>query len=753
VLYFVLIFFFLFIPGTGLFCEFQPLLDQDLYHCWSGHVDLSASKSRDSTSSEGACIEEFASDEGMPLFRDLELVKKIEEEISDELPFTYNYSMMGGYFNMPSARMPKTGEIAAGAAVVKPYDVYGVNFQMFQRLEFSLNYRIYNGVLERNFGHEGFGDDAERIGNVKLGILSSQDGFPNLPEICIGVEDFIGTKRFNSKYAVATKQFLNWDLEFTLGYGSGRIKGFFGGASWSPFRHFTIPVLKNISFLAEYDAINYKKHPFEHPSGRKVNSRINAGISFVGWDALQLSLSSVRGTQMAVSASLRYPIGTTRGLFPKIDDAAPYKSPVNNEPLGIVRSQGDFAQEIAYALSDQGLDLYTASLGYDEEGNKELHLKIINNRYRQESIVRERIQHVLAALAPLDVKMIFVVVEADAIACQEYRFRNEDLQRWKKGVISDFELETLAPMREAMAMPSEYEAARIFQRHKPIWTFTIRPRLLTFFGSTSGKFKYNLSALASPEGYLFDKFYYKFQVSYSIKSIMQGLGNPDRANPSRELIVRTDALKYFQTNSFSMDQAFLQRGWNFGQGWYYRLALGYFESAYGGAATEFLYYPVNSNWAVGMQFAAVMKRHYHGIKFSRTTFQLRGDKYVKVPFIGIQYFLDFYYDLKPLNMDFLLSVGQFLAKDKGARIDVGRYFKSGLRFSLWCTFTNGHDKVNGHTYFDKGFAFMIPLDMLMKQSSRNYIGYAMAAWLRDVGARSETGKKLYWTLEEERCNY
>lgn len=695
----------------------------------------------------------LSDEEELPFFRDLELIKTIDEEIGDRLPFTYNYSMTGGYLNMPSARMPKEGEIAAGAAFVKPYTIYGVNFQMFQRLEFSLNYRVYNGMVEHNFGHEGFGDDAERIGNVKLGVLCLQDGFPKLPEISIGVEDFIGTKRFNSKYIVATKQFLDANIECSLGYGKGRIKGFFGGAAWSPFRHFKVPILKDVTFLAEYDAINYKKHPHEHPSGTKVKSRVNGGISFVGWDTLQLTLSSVRGTEIAGSASLRYPIGSTKGFFPKVDDASTYKSPIDTEPLGIMRTERDLGQELAYALSDQGLDLYSASLGYDDKGRKELYLKIVNNRYREERMVRERIQHVLAAITPSDVYTIFVVIEADAVPCQAYLFRNEDLQRWRKGIISDFELETVAPMREAISMPSEYDAARIFERHKPIWTFTIRPRLLTFFGSTTGKFKYNVSAIASPEGYVFDQVYYKFQVSYAIKSSMQGLGGPDRANPSRELIVRTDSLKYFKTNTFHMEQAFLQRSWNLKNGWFYRFALGYFEPAYGGAATEFLYYPVNSRWAIGMQFAAVLKRSYEGVKFHKWTLQLRGDKYVKVGFIGIQYFLDFYYDYKPLSMDVLLSAGQFLAKDKGVRIDVGRYFKSGMRFSLWCTFTNGHDKVNGHTYFDKGFAFMIPLDMFLKQSSRNYIGYAMSAWLRDVGARAETGKKLYWTLEEERYNF
>lgn len=695
----------------------------------------------------------FSSEEDVPLFRDLEMVKKIDRSIHDELPVFYNYSMVGGYFNMPSARMAQVGELATGAAIVHPYNIYGVNFQMFDRLEFSLNYRVYKGIVEHNFGHEGFGDDAERIGNVKIGLLTPKDGFPFLPQISVGADDFIGTKRFNAKYVLATKEFIDWNLECTVGWGKGRIKGFFGGAAWSPFRHFQVPIIKDLSFLAEYDAINYKKHLHEHPSGRKVKSRINGGVAFVGWETLQFSVSSVRGTEVAASASLRYPIGSSQGLFPKVDNPIPYHSPVDTEPLGVVRTETDFSQELAYALSDQGLDLYNAFLFYDEEGNKKLWLKIVNNRYREEKTVRDRIQHVLSALVPSDVKMIIVVVEADALPCQSYYYRTEDLLRWRKGIIGDFELETISPMREVDAQPGEYDAVQIFQRHKPIWTFTIRPRLLTFFGSTSGKFKYNVSAIASPEGYIFNQVYYKLQLGYSIKTSMQGLGGPDRANPSRLLIVRTDSLKYFQTNSLSMEQAFMQRGWNLGKGWFYRLALGYFEAAYGGGATELLYYPVNSNWAVGAEFAAVLKRHYHGVKFRRNTLQLRDGRYVKVPFVGIQYFLDFYYDFKPLNMDLLISAGQFLAKDKGARIDVGRYFKSGLRFSLWCTFTNGHDKVNGHTYFDKGFSFMIPLDMFLKQSSRNYIGYAMAAWLRDVGARAETGKKLYWTLEEERYNY
>src|SRR3990167_8809744 len=76
------------------------------------------------------------------LFHNLALVDEIDKRHADTLPFTYNFSMMGGYFNMPSGRMPKDGVIGLGAARVHPYNIYGLSFQYFDRIELSANYRV-----------------------------------------------------------------------------------------------------------------------------------------------------------------------------------------------------------------------------------------------------------------------------------------------------------------------------------------------------------------------------------------------------------------------------------------------------------------------------------------------------------------------------------------------------------------------------------------------------------------------------------
>ncbi|MBI3211844.1 MAG: YjbH domain-containing protein, partial [Simkania negevensis] len=504
------------------------------------------------------------------------------------------------------------------------------------------------------------------------------------------------------------------------------------------------------TLLAEWDAINYKQHPEEHPKGRSVKSRINLGLSTTLFDFLQLSVSSLRGEKIAASASLHCNFGDLKGFFPKVDNPPLYNSPLNREPIGAFREEKELAHELAYAFSKQGFNLYQAYITTDEERGKALWLKLINIKYRVERDVKKRIVAILATLSPANVRTITVVIEADGVPTHEYQFKLEELQNYREDKIGAFLFETLTPMKEPTPPPNLYEGALIYQRRKKIWTLTLRPRLLSFFGSSTGKYKYSFGLTGGPEGYLFDQIYYNIQGSYNIKSNCSDIGDRDLLNPSQLLQVRTDAPRYYQTNSFSLDQAYIQKGSAWGKGWYIRGALGYFEAAYGGVGAEVLYYPVSSCWAVGVEGACVLKRKYHGLGFTTKVKKYKETTPTHVHFIGYQYFLDLYYDIKPLQVGLKVSVGQFLARDKGARFEATRYFPSGMRFTLWYTLTSAHDIVNGSRYHEKGVAFFIPLDFFLKKSSRSMIAYALSVWLRDSGAKARTGKELYPTLHSER---
>jgi hypothetical protein len=686
------------------------------------------------------------------LFRDLEMVERINKQVHDRLPLVINYQLQGGYFTMPSARTFDAGVAGFGFAYVPPYHIWSLGFQFFDHIETTGNYWVYKGMLDGIFGHLGFGDSAERAANIKFILLRREDGFSFLPDFALGWNDFMGTCRFESFYAVATKEFLPWNFEATLGWGHGRIQGFYGGAAWTPFRQFD-SFLKNLTLAAEYDANNYKRHTHEHPSGRTVKNRVNAGIQFTLWDLIRLSGSTVRGEDLAGSIALNYNLGASKGLVPKTKDPGPYCAPVDTQPIGLLRSRQELAQELAFAFQEQGFDLYNLFLVPGPCGNDSLWMKVVNVRYRDEAVVRSRIEYVLAALTPSNISTVTVVSEADGIPVQEYKYRLEDLRRYAAGCLGENEFLVIAPPREATSKPREYDSALLYQRYKRIWILTFRPWFRSFLGSSRGKFKYEVGLALNPEGYLFDEIYYNICGTYTAKSSAFDIDSQDFINPSRLINVRTDSILYNQSNSFHLDQAFLQKSWNMGQGWFSRLALGYFEPAYAGAAIEALYYPVNMNWAIGFQTATLLKRGYYGIGFQRKIRKLTSEGPIYIPYTGFQYFVDFYYQFRPLNLDFKVSVGQFLARDKGIRVEGGRTFRSGLRVGLWYTLTNANDIVNGSRYYDKGFSITMPLDLFLAKSSRTRIGYSMAAWLRDCGAISATGKPLYQTLYWERYNY
>ncbi|MGD2170087.1 MAG: YjbH domain-containing protein, partial [Chlamydiota bacterium] len=451
------------------------------------------------------------------LFDDLNTVAKVNREINDELPFLFNYQLQGGYFAMPSARMAKAGTFGFQYSYENPYQLYNLLFQLFDHLELTGNYWLYTGIQDVTLG-EKFGTFTDRAANVKLALLQKQDGLPELPEFAIGVNDFIGTMRFTSWYVVATQTFLKYNLELSLGWGNDRIKGFFGALAYTPFRKSKIPFLKDLTFAVEYDANDYKNHREEHPSARQVKSPINVGVHYKFLDFFHLTASTIRGVDFAGSAAFTYNIGETKGLFPKIYDPTPYVAPIDNEPIGILRTKKELGQELAYAFQEQGFETYTIIQTVNADQKDILWIKLINVRYRIEDEVRNRILHVLSSLIPDNIFEALVVVEADGVPVHQYRFRTPELMRFQKGLIGEKEFQVVAPLQEASSKPSIYDGAVLYRRKKSIWMLTFRPQFRSYWGSASGKFKYDVGFISGPQGYLFDQIYYDLQLSYIISS-------------------------------------------------------------------------------------------------------------------------------------------------------------------------------------------------------------------------------------------
>lgn len=679
------------------------------------------------------------------LERDLALVSWVDGQVNDRLPVTFNYLLQGGYWNMPSARMGGDGEIGLGYAWVNPYIHYNLRVQLNPYIEISGDYRIYKGVDDPILTPLGFGDLSDKGANVKLALIRPEDSLYILPGVAVGLEDFIGTKSFYARYVVLTQVFLKQNLEVTLGYGQKRIRRFFGGVAWTPFRRCELPFLKNLSFVAEYDAIPYEDEEVEkHPKARRKKSPINFGVKTRLLDHIDLSLSYIRGHRLACSVSAFYNFGYCTGFLPKIDDPLPYTAPVIWEPLGKMRPADLLSQQLLFPFYEQGFDLLEIWIL-----EKKLYLRLINNNYLNAAVVQERLNALLGGLIPLDIEEVVTLIEGDGFPVQEIRFNMDFVRQFKQKEICAYELNIINPVREATRPPCEAEL--LFKQRRNLWNLEVFPKSYTFFGSSRGKFKYALGVHVGMNGFLFDKIYYSTLLGWIGVSNLGHTQGIDRLNPSQLVNVRTDINRYYEQRGITLDQAYLQRNWNMGKGWFSKISLGYFEEEYGGIAAEALYYPVGSQLAVGMEGAFLGKRTYSGLGFTNRFRKLRGREPYWIHFTPSQGFLNLYYNWCDAQMTFKVKAGKFLANDWGARFELIRYFPSGLRLSAWYTYTNGNDHINGSTYHDKGVSFSMPLDIFYTHSIRDRWGYGMSAWLRDVGVIAGTGKGLYDMITEERA--
>jgi hypothetical protein len=678
------------------------------------------------------------------LFHDLELVEAINRRMAETVPVTYNYLLYGGYFNMPSALMGKEGEMGLGFSYVSPYHNYNLRYQFSDYVELSGNYRVFRGIDDPILSPSGFGDRSDKGVNIKFALLSPRESNYLLPGVAIGFEDFLGTKNFESRYLVFTQVFRNLNAEVSIGYGKQRIKGFFGGFTWLPLLKCGNPYFENLAFSAEYDATNYKNDP--HPGGRDQKSPINFGMKYRLFNFFDFSTSYVRGKKLAFAVSAFYNFGYTPGIQCKRDDPLPYR---NSEPPGPLCCDDPIVISLISSFQEQFFKIEEVWLSKDCKGNKILRITLCNDRYRYESDVRERLNHLLAYTIPPDISNVVVVMDTQGLPIQEYHFTMSYVRLFKERQVGTYELHVLSPLADVTFDNPGYDDLLFYRKHD-LWNFKLMPKYISFFGSSKGKFKYALGVHAALNGYLWKDVYYSVLAGYDVFKNLYDLKDSDKLNPSQLINVRTDIVNYLKQDGITVDEAYLQKNWNMGKGWFSRASVGIFEIEYGGFAAEVLWYPTNSSLALGLEGAVLRKRTYSGIGFTDKIRQLHGFQPSYHRFLGSQGFLNAYYHLNKFDIDLEFKVGKFLANDVGIRNVITKTYPSGTSVSIWCTYTNGNDRINGRRYYDKGIEVSIPLDIFYSYSSKDRWNYGMSAWLRDVGVMSYTGKTLYRLIRDER---
>ena len=143
---------------------------------------------------------------------------------------------------------------------------------------------------------------------------------------------------------------------------------------------------------------------------------------------------------------------------------------------------------------------------------------------------------------------------------------------------------------------------------------------------------------------------------------------------------------------------------------------GILEDMFSGYGAEYLYFKPNTNYSFGFEVFHVHKRDYDWgvghLDYENTTYSAN------------LYYRN--YGLIPFDMK--LSVGEYLAGDKGSTIEFSRRFKSGVNFGVFATFTDVSTDNFGEGSFDKGIFFNIPI-------YGNFINYTWRPLTKDPGAK------------------
>lgn len=194
--------------------------------------------------------------------------------------------------------------------------------------------------------------------------------------------------------------------------------------------------------------------------------------------------------------------------------------------------------------------------------------------------------------------------------------------------------------------------------------------------------------------------------------------------------VRSEIRQYLQQGENNLIQLQANYMWSPWPDIFARLSAGYFETMFGGYGGEILYRPFGSRLAAGIELGYVRQRTFE------QRFDFR-DYTVVTGHLNLTYAVPFYELLAQL------SIGQYLAGDRGATFQVSRRFDSGVRIGGFVTLTDVPFNVFGEGSFDKGFFISIPFDLFSTRSSTSGGTFGFRPLTKDGGQKLATGPALY----------
>ena len=668
----------------------------------------------------------------------------------DDLQITANDWGSEGLLQTPSARMGPAGEASITLSNVNPYTRLSVMLHPLDWFEFGFRYTDISNHLYGPAALSGNQSYKDKSIDAKIRLIQES---AYVPQVALGFVDIGGTGLFSSEYLVASKRTGGFDWSLGLGWGyignrgdisnplsvlsdkfkvrpagsqSGEVAG---GVGKSYFRgpmalfggvQYQLPNLPLI-IKAEYDGNDYKHDPFGYNADARLP--VNLGIVYRFNNNLDFSAGFERGNKLMLGVSLHGDL--SRAGRTKVNDPAPL--PVSLErpttvpsPENWKKTADDLFQQTNWRVLDIGRRGKTLVVSFENP----------DAFYRRDAL--DRIATVLQRDSPADIDIFRIVTLVQGQPVRSYVINRNVWVDSKSRAVPDSDK---VPLVIATPPPSKQileDAPKYFEQPFKRFYYSIGPGYSQTLGGPNGFVLYSISASINAAFRVTQDTWVAGGLSYRL---LDNYGHFTYTAPSELPRVRTFIREYMTTSRFNIPYLQGTHVGMIGQNQYFSVYGGLLEPMFGGVGAEWLYRPAASPIAIGVDANAVQQRDFSQDFGFRSYKVLTGH-------------ITAYWDTGWNDVLVRLSVGQYLAKDKGASIDVSRRFQNGVSIGAYATKTNVSSAQFGEGSFDKGIYVQIPFDAIMGRSMGGTANLVWQPLLRDGGAKLARQFPLYDLTDE-----
>lgn len=666
-----------------------------------------------------------------------------------------------GLWQTPTARMKPDGQFDIDVSHAWPYTRGNI---VFQPLPWAEGIVRYTDISNVKYGVTT-SDQSTKDKSVDVKFRLAKEGF-YLPAIAVGFRDFGGTGLFSSEYINATKRFGLFDITLGIAWGSmagggktgdtGNISnplcslsntfcrrmhdtGMGGTVSWGDFfSGRRASLFGGIEYQTPYAPLRlkleYDPNDYQHEAAQYYplpqKSHWNMGAVYRLFKIFDLSVAYERGDTVMVGLDFSTNFNHPESM-PKIDtapmDLVPPPKRGSDQSRSVTTYTTDWDKVVKHLNIVAG---FQTSAIY-QQGNH-LILTGRQRRYRDPYMAASRVGYVLYDDALDDYQTVTIINQAHGLLFDEISISRKQLEQMDEQRLIPFderESESQLADIEVNCHP-KYDAL-----HHPIWkanpsriNYYIQPALTQSIGGPDGFYLYRILLQGGATYEINQNLLLTGIFSYDFFDNMDKFKYEPPPSPLPR--VRSNIRRYLTTSPFALNTFQLNYFKQLSRSWYGQIYGGYLEQMFAGVGAEVLFKPSGSRVAIGADINHVQQRDFN------VGFDL-------LPYTVTTGHIVLYYQWPIYHILSKISVGQYLAGDRGVTIDLSRQFHSGIIIGGFATFTNVSAQQFGEGSFNKGIYLKIPLDIFSLTSTTRTADLAWTPLTRDGGQMLERKYELY----------